>query len=48
MVAPAAVSNGILTVTPIAAGSCTLTISDQYAHQATVSVGVTTLAVPIQ
>jgi hypothetical protein len=42
------VSNHTFTVTSVAAGSCTVFVSDAFAHQATIHVGVTTLVVPIQ
>jgi hypothetical protein len=41
-------ANGSFTVTSVAAGSCTITVSDAFTHQATIAVGVTTLGVPIQ
>jgi hypothetical protein len=41
------VANGAFTITSVAAGSCTVTVSDGF-HQATVAVSVTTLGVPIQ
>jgi hypothetical protein len=42
-----AVMSGSLSVTSVAAGSCTLTISDTFSHQTTVAVGVNTLTVPV-
>jgi hypothetical protein len=42
-----AVANGVLNVTSVAAGTCTLTITDTFSHTATVSVVVTTLSVPV-
>jgi hypothetical protein len=42
------VSNQTFTVTSVAAGSCTILVSDALTHQATIHVGVTTLGVPIQ
>jgi hypothetical protein len=42
------VSNHTFTVTSVAAGSCTVLLSDAFTHQATIHVGVTTLGVPIQ
>jgi hypothetical protein len=44
----AAFANGSFAVTSVAAGSCTITVSDAFTHQATIAVGVTTLGVPIQ
>jgi hypothetical protein len=41
------VASGAFTITSLAAGSCTVTVSDGF-HQATVAVSVTTLGVPIQ
>jgi hypothetical protein len=43
-----ALTNGAFTVTSVAAGACTITVSDAFTHQATISVSVTTLGVPIQ
>jgi hypothetical protein len=43
-----AFANGSFSVTSVAAGSCTITVSDAFTHQATIAVGVTTLGVPIQ
>lgn len=43
-----ALTNGAFTVTSVAAGACTITVSDTFTHQATISVSVTTLGVPIQ
>jgi hypothetical protein len=40
IVTAGAVTNGSLTVTSVAAGSCTLTVSDTYSRSTTVSVGV--------
>jgi hypothetical protein len=42
-----AVVSGSLSVTSVAGGSCTLTISDTFSHQVTVSVSVNTLSVPV-
>jgi hypothetical protein len=42
-----AVVSGSLSVTSVAGGSCTLTISDALSHQTTVSVSVNTLSVPV-
>jgi hypothetical protein len=42
-----AVVSGSLSVTSVAGGSCTLTISDTISHQTTVSVSVNTLSVPV-
>jgi hypothetical protein len=41
------VAGAAFTITSVAAGSCTVTVSDGI-HQATVAVSVTTLGVPIQ
>jgi predicted small lipoprotein YifL len=41
------VVSGLLSVTSVAAGSCTLTIGDTFSHQVTVSVSVNTLTVPV-
>jgi hypothetical protein len=41
------VVSGLMSVTSVAAGSCTLTISDAISHQITVTVSVNTLSVPI-
>jgi hypothetical protein len=41
-------ATGSFTVTSVAAGSCTVTVSDAFGHQVTVNVGVTTFGVPIQ
>jgi hypothetical protein len=41
------VVSGSLSVTSVAAGSCTLTINDTFSHQVTVSVSVNTLSVPV-
>lgn len=43
-----ALMNGAFTVTAVAAGACTISVSDPFGHQSTVAVGVTTLGVPIQ
>ena len=40
--------NGSLSLTSVAAGICTLTISDSFLHQVTVPVSVNTLSVPVQ
>ena len=40
VVTAGAVTNGSLTVTSVAAGSCTLTVSDKLSRSTTVSVGV--------
>jgi hypothetical protein len=37
-----------LTLTPQAAGSCTLTVSDSGSDTVTISATVTTLSVPVQ
>ena len=42
------VSGTTVTVTAVAAGSCTLTVSDPAANQATVAVTVTTVSIPVQ
>jgi hypothetical protein len=41
------VVSGSLNVTSVAGGSCSLTISDTFSHQVTVSVSVNTLTVPV-
>jgi hypothetical protein len=41
------VVSGSLSVTSVAGGTCTLTISDTFSHQVTVSVSVNTLSVPV-
>jgi hypothetical protein len=41
------VVSGSLSVTSVAGGSCTLTISDTFSHHVTVSVSVNTLTVPV-
>jgi hypothetical protein len=48
IVTTTAVSNGVLNVTSVATGSCTLTVSDAFSHQATIGVGVTTFGFPVQ
>jgi hypothetical protein len=40
-------ANGALSVTSAGVGSCTLTVTDSNAHQATIAVSVTTLSVPV-
>jgi predicted small lipoprotein YifL len=47
IVTAGAVASGSLSVTSVAGGSCTLTISDTFSHQVTVSVSVNTLSVPV-
>jgi hypothetical protein len=47
-VVTATVSGTTIAVTAVAAGSCTLTISDAVAHTVPVAVTVTTASVPIQ
>jgi hypothetical protein len=41
------VTNGTLSVTSVAIGSCTLAVSDTSSHSATIAVGVTSLSVPV-
>jgi hypothetical protein len=47
VVALGSVVSGSLSVTSVAAGSCTLTIGDSFSHQTAVSVSVNTLTVPV-
>jgi len=42
------VTNGTLSVTSAAAGSCTLTVSDTFLHSAPIAITVTSLSVPVQ